>query len=190
MTNQESWDDMVQEWHHDSPVSATQPKDILLIVQRSSRRIVWMAVTASLIAVAVVASLTSIALVDHTILTFTFAVIGWSAFIPMVSYLLVYRRGLVADTLDSQSMLGNLLLKQRAKEKFLEFTRDLLGVETIMSSTFWAVSRLRLSKTAWEGGVAIFLFGSLFTGLVWRQMNKTRETIQTLSEVQNTLNEA
>ena len=187
MTQEKLWEEMVETWCREVPGPHASHRDMLNTLQRSSRRVVWLAIFETAMAVAAVALLSAWAMLQAGVVAYTFAVIGWSAFLPIGSYVVAHRKDINADTLASTSMLDSHIRKQQAKRNLLEFTRVLLGVETIIASAFWIASNIRTNATAWQGGIAIALFGVLLTGLAWGQKKKTEATVQTLIELQGTL---
>ncbi len=107
-----------------------------------------------------------------------------SSTLPIVGYLAVHRRDILAEMLDSASMLDTLLRRQTAKRDLLEFLRILLGVETIIATDFWLVST---HFASWRAGLALFGFGVLLTGLAWRQKKRAEGSIQNLQGLRATL---
>ena len=185
MSGETEWNEMVQEWREGGAGAMVSSEEILRRVRWNARVLVWMAALIVIAAMLVVVLLTGIAVVKFSLLTFTFAVIAWSGFLPVGLYVLVYRRDLLAETLDSKSMLEVLLRKQRAKRELLEFMRVLLGVETILSAVFWMV----FGGWAWRNGLTIFLTGVVVTGLIWRWRNRVEGEVGSLMRVQRALEE-
>jgi hypothetical protein len=184
MTEDKDWQQLGEEWRQNVPALPVAHQEILAEVQRSSKKTRWLAMFSLATATIVMVSLIVLALANRGILTYSFGVIGLSAFLPLCSYLVVYRRNIFPDTLDSGSMLDTLLVQQQAKRDLLEFMRSLLAVETIIATAFWLAQR---SLAAWPESLALFTFGSLLVWPVWWEKEKTAAAIQRLQDLRATL---
>jgi hypothetical protein len=186
MTEEQDWQELGKEWRESVPAFDLAHKEILEAAQKSSQRALWLAVVSLGSATVVMASLILMAFLRRSMLTYSFAIVGLSAFLPIVGYLAVHRRDILAEMLDSASMLDTLLRRQTAKRDLLEFLRILLGVETIIATDFWLVST---HFASWRAGLALFGFGVLLTGLAWRQKKRAEGSIQNLQGLRATLME-
>jgi hypothetical protein len=186
MTEEKDWQELGEEWRQSVPVFQIAHKEILSEAQRSSRKALWLGVFSFGSATIIMALLIILALSHRSVLTYSFAIIGLSAFLPIGSYLAVHRRNIVPDALDSASMLDTLLKQQLAKRDLLEFLRILLGVETIIATAFWLAAT---GLAAWHDGLVLFGFGVLLAGLAWWQRKRAEGSIQSLQGLRATLTE-
>jgi RNA polymerase sigma factor (sigma-70 family) len=179
-----NWQDLREEWCERVELSSIGYRETAAEVVRSAARTFWLAIFAFGVATIGMLSLTVLALECKNLVTYTFAVIGWSAFLPLSFYLISQQDRIVAHTLDSCSMLDALLKKQQTERKLLEFTRVLVGVETIISLGFWLAGK---GIRGWREGIVLVVCGALLTGLVWRQRKKAERIIQALDDLRGSL---
>ena len=161
---------MGEEWREAMPMSSVSNDDVLSEVRKTAKRLLWLAISAGSGAIAVMASLTTLAVCHRGILTWTFAVIGWSVFLPLAAYFVFHHRDIIGDTLPTSSMIETLLRKQQSKKNLLEILYVLLSVETIIASSFWLVTEWHAhALRTWTGFAAIFITGTMLAVLFWWQ---------------------
>jgi hypothetical protein len=171
-----SWKSMGEQWREATPMSSVPNEDVLTEVRRTAKRLLGLTISAGSGAIAVVASLTTLALCHRGILTWTFAIIGWSLFLPFVAFLVFHRRDIIADTQPTSTMIETLLRKQQATKNLLEFLYVLLSVETVLASSFWLVAEWHTHPLrTWSGFAAIFISGTVLV-VLFRWQSRQAET--------------
>ena len=180
-----SWQTMGEQWRARTPFPAGSSSDVLVGVRKAERQLLWLAGGSVCLAISAMAVLTALAILHPGILSWTFAVIGWSLFLPLGSYLWAYRGDLVPDTRDTSSMLEGLLRKQVRKQHLLEFLGTLAGVETIIATAFWLVANWEAPTHAgmWTGLVAILFTGIASAALLRWQKSSTEARLRVISDV-------
>jgi len=157
-------------------MSSVPNEDVLTEVRRTAKRLLGLTISAGSGAIAVVASLTTLAICHRGILTWTFAIIGWSLFLPLVAFLVFHRRDIIADTQPTSTMIETLLRKQQNTKNLLEFLYVLLSVETVLASCFWLVAEWHTHPLrTWSGFAAIFISGTVLV-VLFRWQSRQAET--------------
>ena len=184
MMEDKYWQELGKEWREHIPPFDVEHQQILEAAQRDSRTVLWLGILSLATATIVMAALIFLAFLHRTLLTYSFAIISMSAFLPICSYLAFHWSSLRPEALDSASMLDTLLRRQSAKRNLMEFLLVLLTVETVIATVFWfAGSGFR----AWHAGLALSGFGVFLACLVWWQRKRTERLMQTLQELRATL---
>jgi hypothetical protein len=174
-------------WKGEPPVSPAATSSTLKRVKIESRYAAWRTWLISLTTCSIIAFFTSLCVLHRSVLSYTFTVIGWSAFFAFGSYLLGTR-----DFPDDLALETTTALKTRMKRlmkgaRLLDFGRSLVGVETLICLGFWIVVRHSDGNSIWFaasmiafGGV--FLYGSLSWALA-----RTRRELSGLESITTAL---
>jgi hypothetical protein len=162
-----NWQSMGQAWRNAPPVSSMSNDDVFIEVRKTAKLIFGLVIAAGSATIAVMISLTTFAIWHRGILAWTFAVMGWSLYLPLAAYFIFHRKDIIPETLPTSSMLETLLRKQEAKRNLLEFLYVLVSVETIIASGFWLANQWQVHALAhaWPGFAGIFVTGAALSGL-------------------------
>jgi hypothetical protein len=180
-----SWQSMGQAWRNAPTVPSMSNDDVFTEVRKTAKLLFGLAIAAGSATIAVMTSLTTFAVCHRGILAWTFAVMGWSLFLPLAAYLIFHRKDIIAETLPTSSMLVTLLRKQKAKRNLLEFLYVLVSVETILASGFWLANQwhVHAPARAWPGFAGIFVTGAALSGLSRWQKARAETRLQFIADL-------
>jgi hypothetical protein len=186
-----NWLSMGEQWREALPMPAMSnedSEDILTEVRRTAKRLLALTISAGVGAAAITALLTTIAIDHFGVITWTFAVIGWSLSLPLIAFLAYYHKDFVADTLPTSSMIEALVRKRQGTKTLLEFLYVLLSVETMIASSFWLVTEWRASPLHyWTGFAAILISGTVLAVLFRWQYRRAETRLEDIAVLDRAL---
>jgi uncharacterized membrane protein len=187
MIENQSWKEIENEWRAETAsLSASAQYDweeMQQSLNRVKRRAQGRKLLPVLAAALLLVCIGSLYLLHESALYFTFAVIAWSAFLALGSYLAV---GI--DSYDELEKETTTALKLRMKKltictQILDFVRILVGVESIISCGFWIALRRSSSRPIWVDVLMILIVGvALYFGIS-KLFSRTRREISSLEMV-------
>jgi hypothetical protein len=166
MNDDRDWKQLADAWRTGAE-TASPSSDEIRNVGIESRRAERRRILVLVAALAAIALITTLCLLRRSIEGYTFAVIGWSALLPLGGYIIALQeRGgdLTLATTDAFGKRSNQLAKTI---QLLEFARVLLGVETIICIGFWITLRHGNQNYQWIALLIALCGGALYATLGW-----------------------
>jgi hypothetical protein len=184
------WRELGEAWRTEPPDTASPPDaasatatSTTARVKRASRRASIRGWYLGLTTCVAIAFVTSLSFAHRSIVSYTFTVIAWSAFLALGGYLLGTREPASESALATLVALTTRASRLSRTAQLLEFGRTLVGVETFICIGFWLALHYRGETHNWMIAIAMMSAGLALFVTLSALLAKTRHEIDGLESI-------